>query len=341
VLRVLLTIGFAAAAGSCGVPGFRTCEVDSDCRSGEICAEPEGTTGGRCAKRCDSDEDCERPGTTCQPYVDPDRDRDEEICLSADVGSDSETGTRCSSNKDCKGFDAGPAVCGINGRCILVEQRRAVRIVDRRPNGELGGDGAEIAAVYLEDEAGQIVSFGDTISWCPSGATDDGGDTDDTGYGDAGPVDATDTTDGATADGAMGDTGVADTGRDARDASAGRCRPASESPIDGTKPRLSEDKQCIEGSESETARLGIGGDLLVEFVGADGRRVDIEDAHAITVIEWGDNCDVADAEVDDYNIELCTTNGESFDRGRDCRPLATGREGKSTVRPDLPDETSN
>lgn len=332
VLWALLTVGFGVAVSSCGTPGFRTCEVDSDCRNNEICAEPEGTTGGRCAKRCDGDEDCDRPGTTCQPYVDPNRDQDEEICLSADVGTGSETGTRCTTDEDCEGFDAGPAVCGINGRCIFVEQRRAVRIVDRSREGESGGDGSEIAAVYLEDNGGQVVAFGDTISWCPGNDTGGNGGSNDAGTGDA---------DTGTPKDTASDTGAADSGGDARDVGGtGPTGCSRESSIDGTMPQLSADQQCIDGPESATTQLGVGGDLLVEFVGGDGRRVEIDNSHTITVIEWDENCDSADAETDIYDIELCTTNGESFDR-TDCRPLATGQAGKSTVPPNLSDSTSN
>jgi len=311
-LGSLLGLGASGIAVGCDASGFRSCEVDRDCRSREICVRLNETrNGGRCARRCESDSDCERPGTTCQPFLGPGRDREEEICLSADVGSERDAGNRCTSDEDCENVDAGPAVCGINGRCILVELRRGVRLVDRSDEGESGGDGAEIAALYLEGENGEPVAFGRSRLWC-RGASGGGRQSADTGPIDSGvdagsgPVDAADAPDDAT-----GPT---------RDIDVGERSCTENSPLDGTRPDLDEERTCIAGPESETTRLGVGGELLAEFVDADGGRVPVGPNHRIVVLEWGRACDAEDDDEDRYDLELCTSRGESLDPA-DCQLL--------------------
>ncbi len=104
--------------------------------------------------------------------------------------------------------------------------------------------------------------------------------------------------------------------------------------LEGDPPRLSDDRQCVEPPlEEATSPLG-GGQLLVEFVDADGQAVEIEPDQEVVVIEWAhDNCGQSLDDADTYNVSYCVSSSATLET-EDCDDrLASEASGRTVVVP--------
>lgn len=307
-----LTLGVAllvsALGHGCGAAGVRACEADSDCRDDEVCAED------RCARTCSDDEVC-NPGDTCQAYYDETDDEEYQVCLPPDPGGSDTSEGQCETDRDCRDrIDSGPGeepFCNDFGQCVIGRVQHAIEIVDTTPaeSETDDGDGAEIAAVFVIDGPNELVGFGQTSFYEPAPEDPSGEET----GSDAGELDASEA-DAGTDTGDTGDTGDASSG-DANDGETIEYR----STIDGARPSLDQDHQCIDGEIDETTPLGGNpGRMGVHFVDPDGERMLLEESHSVIVIEWGENCDPDDTEDDSFEVSFCRTTRGDIDFDQDC-----------------------
>jgi hypothetical protein len=138
-----------------------SCVVDGECLPEEVCFR------GACELNCVVDDDC-GAGEVCRAELRADMDDVVDVC----VIDDSQNGgtMECTSDEECRETNGPLAECGIDGVCFVPELEHALLIRDTttEPTDEDGGLGADIAAVYLQDENGVPVAWAETLDLVPA-----------------------------------------------------------------------------------------------------------------------------------------------------------------------------
>lgn len=128
-----------------------------------------------CASPCTSDQQCEGE-STCQAFVRQNAADQVHVCISvADENNAVGGELQCVNDGECQALlGVQEAICGLNYRCVVpdldgeagVEQVSALLIRDLTPRilvEEEGHPGTVLNAVFVRDENGSIVGYGDTL----------------------------------------------------------------------------------------------------------------------------------------------------------------------------------
>ncbi len=151
----LTQMGAGCGAGLDAESSQDACMFDSDCIAGQACS------GGFCVTTCTNDDDC-FPGEVCS--VVPSGETTLQTCV-IEEPQENNSNAECQIDSDCQDPRA---LCSVDGYCFVPEAVTGLLIQDVSPATALelpedGVPGADVAAVYLVDGAGEPVAFGETI----------------------------------------------------------------------------------------------------------------------------------------------------------------------------------
>lgn len=158
---------------SCSSAGM-SCDFDSNCNGGELCVE------GICANPCTSDLQCD-DNRTCQVFIRENEADQVHVCMLPPTDDDNNAvSPQCSGDEECREIlGSVEAICGLNYRCVFPEidggqgEAKAfdsVLIHDRTPRAwvdEQNHPGTVVSAVFVRDQGGSIVGYGNTIAFVP------------------------------------------------------------------------------------------------------------------------------------------------------------------------------
>lgn len=144
-----------------------SCVVDDECDDAEVCFQ------GVCEFNCVIDDDCPA-GEVCRAELRSDVGDIVDVCSVTDGGNNEEM--ECTDDAQCRETTGEPlSECSIDGICFVPDLEYALLIRDTTavgaaPMPEDGGVGADIAAVYLQDEndGGTPVAWADTLDLVPA-----------------------------------------------------------------------------------------------------------------------------------------------------------------------------
>lgn len=169
IVLSLVSLILSSLLMACSSQGI-SCDFDSDCNHGDLCVE------SLCAHPCTSDQQCEGEGT-CQAFVRQNEDDQVHVCMVVSDENDAIGGEfQCVNDGECRALlGVEEAICGLNYRCVVpepdseagVEQVSALLIRDLTPRvlvEEEGHPGTIVNAVFVRDENGSIVGYGDTLA---------------------------------------------------------------------------------------------------------------------------------------------------------------------------------
>ncbi len=156
---------------SCSEAGM-SCDFDSNCGGGELCVE------GMCANPCTSDQQCGE-NDSCQVFTRENEADQVHVCMYSpkEVGNNANS-SQCLDDAECREMLGSPdAICGLNYRCVVFPSMDAspgmgmfdsVLIRDHTPRElveEQNHPGAVVSTIFVRDEGGSIVGYGDTLSF--------------------------------------------------------------------------------------------------------------------------------------------------------------------------------
>ena len=278
-----------AFLGLLGLVAASSCAgVGDDCQFDSDCGGANLCIEQTCHSSCTDVEDCEVPYDMCEPYTRerPDGEETVRVCVTDPFESpnNSPDGGACS-GADCCQSDADCVQAFDNERARCgIDQRCYIPVA----HGVLLSDRTEVDTAKDPEDGGLGADI--AAVFVRSSAAGE-----PVGYGS--------TLDYSPANGVQG--------------------PAST--FAGSAPQLDASGECVAGTfeDSAVALGGQGGHLLIEFVDADGKPLQLNDSWQVVVVEWGENCGSTADSQDIYDVSFCSGGARSgdIDPSSDCSRL--------------------